>query len=612
MLALAVALLATVILSPETVAAQDDYTVWASVIFSRTGERTPEVLGYIPTTLTSLGAQQAYESGAFFRSRYISSVSIIDGIDSAPLQGLSAESIDSVQLYIAALDEQYTVASAQAFVQGLYPPFTLNSSAASMLDPTSVLANGTYVEYPLEGYQYAQVHAFGALDSEFPFLGGSLDCPAFDVSAVGYTSTSEFAATEASSKSTYQTIGAPLLSAVLEDEDTWDYYNAYAIYDYVNYQRAHNASFAALLSEPEYIDPSSNISYFDVLKWYADQQQYAQLGNLTAQNSYTTDGSDWPPAVMGSISTIAGNLLAAKMLAQLQFAIETSGEYYKLSILFGDFEPLMSFFALTGLPDLDSNFYGLPDFGSVAVFELFSNTDNSTDASFPSTDDLWVRFYFRNGTDGSDASGNFQAYPLFYRGPSQTEMTWNDFQTAMYGILLSDVGDWCTQCGAENLFCAAWNTTDGATGSMSVTTSSRARGLSPAVAGAIGGIITLAVAALLFAFAMVLGGVRFHRAQRSHRSELGGFKGGRKMASDKDLTLSKGGAVVGASVERSPDSPMTPIGHERVGSWELKEAEAEAGRQANIADAQSTRRLSFESEDHVDPFRDPVKADERV
>lgn len=439
MLALAAAIIATAILAPKAVLAQEQYTVWASVIFSRTGERTPEVLGYIPTTLTSLGAQQAYSSGTFFRDRYIASVNIIDGVDSAPMQGLSAESIDSMQLYVAALDEQYSVASAQAFVQGLYPPYTLNASTAIVLDPTSVLANATYVQSPLSGYQYAQIHAFGALDAEFPSVGGSLDCPAFDVSAVAYTNTPEFAATEAASKNLYQAIGGPLLSGVLEDEDTWDYYNAYAIYDYVNYQNAHNISFAALLSEPRYIDPSTNISYFDALRWYADEQQYAQLGNVSAVNDYTDDV--WPADVTGSISTIAGNLLAAKMLAQLQVAIETGGQYYKLSLLFGDFEPLMSLFALTGLPHMDSNFYGLPGFGSVAVFELFSTTSNG-DAEFPDTDDLWVRFYFRNGTDGSDASGDFQAYPLFNRGPSETDMSWNDFQTAMYGILLGDVGEW--------------------------------------------------------------------------------------------------------------------------------------------------------------------------
>ena len=146
MLALIVALLATVILTPEVVADQQQYTVWSSVIYSRTGERTPEVLGYIPTTLTSLGAQQAYNSGAFFRDRYIPTASspTHDGRAGAPLYGLSANSVNGRQLYVGALDEQYTVASAQAFLQGLYPPYTLNSSMAYLMDPTSI-SNGSYV-----------------------------------------------------------------------------------------------------------------------------------------------------------------------------------------------------------------------------------------------------------------------------------------------------------------------------------------------------------------------------------------------------------------------------------------------------------------------------------
>lgn len=219
MFALVVALLATIILTPEAVSALQ-YTVWSSVIYSRTGERTPEVLGFIPTTLTSLGAQQIYDSGSFFRDRYISSASTASVLNSAPLQGLSASSIDSLQFYVEALDEQYTVASAQAFVQGFYPPFTLNASEASVLDPTSILANGTYIDAPLQGYQYAQVHASGALDPDFPYLGGSLDCPGFDVAAVAYASTQEFGHTESESRAIYQSIGAEVLTGVL-DQAAW-------------------------------------------------------------------------------------------------------------------------------------------------------------------------------------------------------------------------------------------------------------------------------------------------------------------------------------------------------------------------------------------------------
>ena len=458
------------------------------------------------------------------------------------------------------------------------------------------------------GYQYAQIHANDEFDSEFPFLGGTLDCPAFDIAAIEYSNTSQFDATEAESNSVYQDIGPPLLQEVLPDSATWDYFNAYAIYDYLNYQNAHNVTINSLLSSPDYINPNTNISYLNTLRYLADQQQYAQLGNLYASNNFAQQAF---PDVTGSISTIAGNLLAAKLLAQLQAAqvsAELGGTYYKLSLLFGDFEPLMSFFALAGLPSQDSNFYGLPSFGSVAVFDLFSWTDpGSTDTSWPSSDELYVRFWFRNGTVGDDV---FQAYSILGNGPDQMDMSWVDFQNAINGIMIANVGDWCQQCGSANIFCAAWNvelqqTSSGSSSSSSSSSSGHDK-VSPAVAGVIGAIVTLVLAGCIFGLVMLVGGVRLHRV-KSRKSELGGFKGSQKLASDKDLTIPKDGAVVGASVEQ-PSSPVAG-GHERVGSWELKQNEAGL---PNIV-APEARRPSFEDDDiGASPFREPVKPDERV
>ncbi|KAK5112635.1 hypothetical protein LTR62_003950 [Meristemomyces frigidus] len=610
MLALFIAVLATIILTPEAVTASAQYTVWSSTIFSRTGERTPEVLGYIPTALTSYGANQAYRSGAFFRDRYIaSSGSTNNLISTAPLQGLSANTIEPFQVYFHALDEQYSIASAQAFVQGLYPPNTINSSAARLLDPTSILSNSTYVESPLDGYQYPEIHTSGGLDAAFPFLGGSLDCPAFDSAATAIVGTADFATTEAESKSLYQTVGQALLSDVL-DQDAWDYFNAYAIYDYLSYQYAHNATAKTFLDQPGSTDKSINVTYMQQLRWLADQQQYAQLGNLNAVNNYTGTSQPFPGGNegAGSISSIAGNMLAAKILAQMQLAIQTEGLFYKLSVLFGDFEPLLSFFALARLPALNSNFYGLPDFGSVIVFELFSYANSSAGPpSFPAESELWVRFYFRNGTgvEQGDESSNLQSYPVFGRGPSETDMMWSDFQLGMDGFLVGDVGTWCTQCGAENIFCAAWNSSDASTGSSSTSRHHyRHHGPSRIVSGVIGAIVALGLGAIVFAAFMLIGGLRFHRVRHSRKSDLGGFKGGQKMASDRDLTLrDKGGAVVGASVVHEEGGQ----GHERVGSWELRQKEAGPGM-----DGDQARGASFESEMRVDPFRDPVKADERV
>lgn len=156
MFALLPALLTTLLLTSHTVA-QDDrrYTVWASVIFSRTGERTPAILGDIPTQLTSVGAHQQVSAGTFFRERYVESFGSENGVEGAPIAGLNVYIPDVRQLYILALDMQNTLGSAQAFMQGFYPQFQLTSNNTEILkatDPISFVANGTYVRILMYTY----------------------------------------------------------------------------------------------------------------------------------------------------------------------------------------------------------------------------------------------------------------------------------------------------------------------------------------------------------------------------------------------------------------------------------------------------------------------------
>lgn len=145
MFTFAFAVLAAVILTPFSRAQSNSHTVLSTVVLIRSGDRTPQILGDIPSVLTSLGAQQAFTAGSFFRSRYFSSTGSRSGVDKAPLRGLSAEAVDPRETYILALDEQSNVATAQAFMQGFYPPLVLNESTAGLLDPTSILANRSYV-----------------------------------------------------------------------------------------------------------------------------------------------------------------------------------------------------------------------------------------------------------------------------------------------------------------------------------------------------------------------------------------------------------------------------------------------------------------------------------
>lgn len=158
-------LLATILLllllTPSTLAQSPPryYTVWSSVIFQRTGERTPEIIGdsSLPITLTSTGANQAQSAGQFFRNRYIGTGTTNTGASNgtngagnstARLAGLDADIYDELQMYATALDQQWNVATAQAWFQGFYPPFApgANRSAGAVIEgEEDVLADGSYV-----------------------------------------------------------------------------------------------------------------------------------------------------------------------------------------------------------------------------------------------------------------------------------------------------------------------------------------------------------------------------------------------------------------------------------------------------------------------------------
>lgn len=389
-----------------------------------------------------------------------------------------------------------------------------------------------------------------------------------------------------------------------------DYINAYAIYDYLNYQATHNASAAATLNQAP--NPE-NVTELDRLRFLADAQQFALASNLSARNTLASPADGLPSGVQGSISTIAGNMLLTKILNQLQLAIETRGRYYKLSVLAGDFQPLLSLFAITGLSDLNSDkFRGIPDFASMAVFELFTYT--TEDVFAPSANDLWVRFYFRNGTEQHDDQLAFQSYPLFSHGPSETDLRWRDFQAEASTLAMRDVGDWCQACAATSIWCPAFNgSLLAAAASAKEKAASSRNALSPAVSGVLGAIIALIVAALIFALAMVVGSVRLHRKKTL---QAGGFHGPAKATPDRDVEVSGGAAKNGAVVsgrEASTEPEVggsVPGGHERIGSWEMKEPATKLPPDSN------RMRFSFEDDDDedyrraVDPFADPVKPKE--
>lgn len=217
---------------------------------------------------------------------------------------------------------------------------------------------------------------------------------------------------------------------------------------------------------------------------------------------------------------IAGMQLAGEVLSYMNSTISSKGAK-KLGVQFGAYATALSLFGLLDLPSVSSDFTGVIDYASSLVFELV--TDADTSAGFPAADDLNVRFLFHNGT-ASNASQP-TAFPLF--GGSETTVSWKDFQAQLAKFAVSTSEQWCTKCGSSTGACAAYA---GNGGSASTQQKSSSNGISPAVGGVIGAMVTLAVVLGSLAAFMLLGGFRL--VSKKHLAGAGGAAavGGEKVS----------------------------------------------------------------------------------
>lgn len=146
------------LLVPTILAQSAGQITWGSVVFTYHGEAQP-ILAYNPPILTEVGAQQAYSAATAIRTRYISGNGS-DVTQTYPIVGLNRDIIDNGQLYIASPEDSVNSHNALAFMQGLYPPLKV-----AQADEGSFLADGSVVQYPLNGYQYPTIATFAGSDA---------------------------------------------------------------------------------------------------------------------------------------------------------------------------------------------------------------------------------------------------------------------------------------------------------------------------------------------------------------------------------------------------------------------------------------------------------------
>ena len=486
--------------------------------------------------------------------------------------------IDNSQILVQSPTDEFIATSAQAFMQGLYPPVD-NERDPLILNAEYLLANGSNVQYPLGGFQYANVYTASPWDPNSIWLSGADNCPTYLNSSQGYFTSPQYLKTASATQSFY----AKLDPEIFTGTDTLassqvNYHNAYYIYDYLNYGLTHNSSIQSRLSSDDLFQART----------LADDAEFALYGNISADNG---------------IRTIGGQTLAAYILSLLISSIENHGQSNKLNLLFTSFEPMISLAALTGLPNMFTQFFGIPALGSSMVFEMFSITNDSS-STYPDPSDLYVRFLFRNGTNSNK---NLDVYPIFGRSRSSNQMSLGDFVTSMESVMLSDVGNWCTICSSSIIFCAAFtdsastNSTDSSTNTPPKKSSPATH---PAIAGIIGALIALVLAASTLATAMFFFGIRFNQQRTKRRSDLGGFKGAEKLASDQDLSIVKASGVGAKTAGK---------GHERIGSWEL--SEASRAKEEGLQDTEigmNKTSLDGDRVSVIEQHLEPVLVEERV
>lgn len=182
-------------------------TILGAYVFHRHGDRTPKALP--PTNLTTLGYEQVYTSGQYYRSRYLSG--------NSKIRGINEDEVKLSQLQVQAPVDNVLQNSAMGFLQGLYPP----------VRTVSTLANGQSVQAPMDGYQLIPVNTIetGAGSEDSGWLQDASSCQNAKASSNSYFDSDEYKKLAASTSGFYKSLVPSINGVISADQVT--YKNAY-------------------------------------------------------------------------------------------------------------------------------------------------------------------------------------------------------------------------------------------------------------------------------------------------------------------------------------------------------------------------------------------------
>ncbi|OBT90492.1 hypothetical protein VE02_01211 [Pseudogymnoascus sp. 03VT05] len=400
-------------------------TTWTSLILTHHGERRPLLTHPLSPPFTPLGALQSFSSGSILRRRYLTGPAA-HNTSFVPLHGFHKNYIDNQRVQVMSAPEQPVVASAWAFLQGLYPPVDAPAAVGG-----SPKAGGGGWEAPLGGYQYGRVETAGGGDWNHIWVAGSDRCALHAISTAAQINSSVYINTTQTSAPFFASMIPNVFGGMLP-ESMVTYHNAPALYDYAAYATLHNSTVAATL-------PASALAR---LKALAAKSIWGAYGVQRG----TGEGEGGDSEQDAILKPIAGRTFAERAL-HLLTRTTTPNRPGELHLLFASSTPFVGFSAISGLAEHDARFKGVVEPGSMMVFEVFSYTDPG--AGRPGKEDLWVRFLYRNGTwEGA----RLVRYPLFGRGRGKMDMRFEEFEKEM-GAVGVGVREWCEVCGGGTVFC---------------------------------------------------------------------------------------------------------------------------------------------------------------
>ncbi|PHH79031.1 hypothetical protein CDD80_5745 [Ophiocordyceps camponoti-rufipedis] len=409
--------------------AQQGLTVWVAAAYISHGETTPRLSGRRPV-LTPEGAQQLLRQGGAFRRRYLTPGS------NSTIRNMSVDAIDSRHLFAMSSSDAWVASSAQAFIQGLYPPRT--GAVPGDLGRDYATGNDSK-DYPLGGYQYPLVQTLSSRDPYSVGLQGNVGCGSWQWEMKNlFEKRRDIEARIEATSGIYQALfeSEPLQGVI--PMARVNYVNAVEVYDLVKYMYAHNETVFRKLGNADEV-----LRVLNTLAYSSERDKTGYNGTAGDLKTTTFPGAH---ATYSEVYSIAGRTLAGRFADRLIEAVASSGKRDKMTLMFGSSRPLVSFLSVAGLLTRQNLASGplsqMPGPGASLVIEVVSDAAAAKQRAFPAAADLSVRFLYK---PSADANESLTTYPLFGSGVDGTTVPYEAFLRRMREKGTTPL-EWCDIC----------------------------------------------------------------------------------------------------------------------------------------------------------------------